>query len=108
MQIRASWSKTRTVTPDPVDIVLGYFTNEPPHGSAEAPVLIDLRQRRLGPNEAGEINLFLDRGLTVEAKAIIEQGRQAGYQLTPRDDRQMPAPKIHMRLRIAPGTEGDK
>ena len=105
MEIRASWSKIETSKPDPTNIVLGYLTNEPPHGSAEAPVLIDLKHCEFDPEEVGEINLFLE-GMTAEARELIDQGMAQGYRLVPRDDRQMPAPRINMKLRIAPGTEG--
>jgi len=108
MKLQASWSSTKTFEPSPDldQIRLGWLTDEPP-GTPDRPVLVTRDQRRVSPEDAGEINLFLERGLTAANRRLIERGKVVGYTLVPRDDRQMPAPKINMRLQIAPGTEDE-
>jgi hypothetical protein len=99
MKIPSSWhGKQESILP--TSIMVGYFTNEPPHGSVEVPVLINQKEEVFNEEQVEEIDLFLANGLTIEAQELIDAGLKKGYKLIPRDGRQMPAPKMNLRLRV--------
>jgi hypothetical protein len=100
MRLRSSWLRGR-------NIVVGYLTDEPPHGSAEAPVLIEITGNVVPPSRTLEVNVFLPDGVDSAMLALIREAEKVGYRIVPRDDRQMPAPRLNLHLRIAPGTEGE-